>query len=313
VINFVESNVADAPDQGATFSAPGPTVVRVLDEAKGSGLAAFSGVWKTYGGDFGLALGNLMAKFRANWVNWEIPDNTSFEFFSDHAAALRFAPTFGVLFPLGLAGLFALAWQALRNRKPTSEPTKKELKRQQRLPEEPARIAGIAGRNFSSHLVFLLLFLGLTAALSLVHTVARFRMYLVPFFIVYAGILLAFAWEALREKRFGRVCVLALLVGVGVLYQRSLPTSAFERGVRQVDYMVASKLAIERRDFDAARRYSDEARVEYPRDGNVQTAAGQELEQAGQRELALEFYRRATEIDPNAQFARAALQRLKAN
>ncbi len=313
VINFVESNVADAPDRGATFAPPGPTVVRVLDEAKGSGLAALAGVWKTYDGDLGRALANLSTKFSANWLAFEIPDNTSFDFFREHAPVLRFTPTFSVLFPLGLAGVIAIAWEGLRRKRALAAPTKQERKRARRQGEDPVESKSLAGKNLTGHLVLALLFVALTAALSLVHTVARFRMYLVPMFIIYAAIFLAHLWQSLRERRFGHASVLALTAVAGVFLQQSIPSDTFSRGFRWVDYAVAAKLAVERHEFDAVQKYCDEARPKFPGDGSVPAMAGMELEHAGQRDLAIECYRRALQIDPNTQIAREGLQRLKAN
>ncbi|HUR27179.1 MAG TPA: tetratricopeptide repeat protein [Planctomycetota bacterium] len=311
VINFVESNVADAQDGGATFAPPGPTVVRVLDEAHGSGLAALRGVWRTYDGDVGRALGNLWTKFTANGVPWEIPDNTSFEFFREHATTLRFAPTFRVLFPLGFAGLIAAAW--LRMRRRAAPASREELRRAKRKGEATVAEQQVSETRRSGQPVLLVLFLGLCISLSLVHTVARFRMYLVPILVVYAGFGLALAWRAFQERRGQPVVALALCVAAGALLQAWIPTAAFEHGVRPVDFMVASKLAIERGENERVRAYCDRAREQFPRESMVPAMAGQEFEHAGQREFAVEFYRRALELDPNSAFARAALQRLRAN
>ena len=313
VINFVESNVADAPDAGATFAPPGPTVVRVLDETKGSGFAALAGVWKTYDGHVGRALSNLTTKFSANWIPFEIPDNTSYDFFREQAALLRYAPTFSILFPVGFAGLLVMAWRGLRNRRTPAAPTKQERKHAQREGETVIDASTATQQHFAGHLVLALLFVALTAALTLVHSVARFRMYLVPIFIVYGATCVALLWQALREKRFGASSGLALLALAGVFLQQSIPSDIFSSGFRWVDYAVASKLAIERRDFDAVRKYCDEARPKFPGDGSVPAMAGMELEHASERDLAIEFYRRALEIDPNQPMAREGLRHLKAN
>ena len=314
-INFVESNVADAADGGATFTAPSATAVKVLDEAGGSGFAALVGVWKSYDGNFGLALSNFAQKVGANWIAWEILDNTSFEFFREETSTLRFAPTFAFVFPLGFAGFICVLWTLARGRRQIPQPTKKELKRLRRdetSADELGRAPAVHG-PLSSQLVLLLLFLGLFTALSLVHTVARFRMYLVPICIVYSGILLAMLWQALREKNLGRVGAFGLLVLAGIFLQRSLPTGAFVQGLRTIDYAVACKLSIERGEFDGARRYAKEARAKFPTDGLVQSLAGSELERAGQRELALEFYRQALEIEPGSALAGDGVRRLAHN
>jgi hypothetical protein len=310
-VNFVESNVADAADGGATFAPPSATAVRVLDESKGSGLAALAGTWRSYDGDLGRVFANLRAKFAANWIPWEVPDNTSFEFFREHANTLRFAPTFACLFPLGFAGLLLSLRHVLRRRSRPAELTKQAAKRLRKQGESAAPAPDAAPRAVASHLALLLLFTGLVSALSLVHTVARFRMYLVPILIVYAGIAVAVLWGFAREKRFGAAAVLALTVLAGLLLQRAVPTSAFVRGLRQVDYAVACKLAIEDGEVPAAQGFAEEARVAFPGDGLVYSLAGSELERKGDRANALLFYRRALELQPEAQIARDGLRRLE--
>ncbi|MBK8180567.1 MAG: glycosyltransferase family 39 protein [Planctomycetes bacterium] len=318
-VNFVESNVADAPAGGATFEAPSPTAVRVLDEAQGSGLAALKGTWASYGGDLGRVFDNLFAKFAANGIPWEVPDNTSFEFFREQAPVLRFAPTFALVFPLGFAGLLlALARLASRAKSPARSaeaPTKKEAKRQRKLAESqgPLPEGKAEGHPFplAGHLALLLLLAGLLSALSLVHTVARFRMYLVPLFILYGSFALAALWDLLRERRLGRAALIAGLVLAGVQAQRSVPTEAFVRGLRNFDYALACKFAIEGGRIDEARSFAARAALNFPRDGLVYSLAGQELERKGERTAALDFYRRALTLEPNAAMALQGLRRLE--
>lgn len=313
VTNFVESNVADAPDGGATFAAPSAGALRILEDSKGNGWAAFRGVWNSHGGDLGLALANLKQKWIANWLSREVPDNTSFDFFREHAATLRFAPTFAVLFPLGFAGMCMVLFHGLTRRRPAAELSKRELKQQRRqnstgvaatLPED------IAARPVASHLALLLLFLALCGALSLVHTVARFRMYLVPVALIYAGIAMACLWESMRARQFGKSLAIAAAVIAGALLQGAISSAAFPDGLRQVDYAVACKLSIEAGEVERVRGFADAARKKFPGDGTVQALAGYEFELKGSHELAREFYRSAQTLDPNSAMARDGLRRL---
>jgi hypothetical protein len=282
-INFVGSNVADAADGGSTFSLPSPSVVAILDEARGSFLSALPGVWRTYHGDVGLFASNLARKFAANWNPQELPDNTSYDFFAGNAPLLRWLPGFGLLFPLAFAGWIALAANARARRRG---------REWMRVGGGPLELALILG--------------AILAALSLVHSVGRFRMYLVPLLWVAAGIALAFAAAALRERRSARVLALLGLAALGWLLQAGVSPP---REVRPADYAIACKLSLEARDVEATRRYVAQAHAAFPASAPIDVTVAAEAERAGERRFAAELYANALAADPGNAFAREGLRR----
>jgi hypothetical protein len=185
-INFVYTNEADAPRGGADFTAAGPSpqFVEILEAADGSFSAAISGVWASYDGDIGRLLGNLGQRFRTIWHRGEVPDNISYSFLQRRSKLLAWLPGFPIVFALGAAG-WLLTWWRLRSERD----------------------------DLAAHAVFGLVLVGLVGALTLVHPVARFRLYLVPLLWIYSGIGCAgLVHQAQRRK----VLPASMLVAVGL-------------------------------------------------------------------------------------------------
>lgn len=278
-VNFVEANVADALEGGAVFAPPSPAAIAILDAAEGSSARALAGVWRSYDGDLGRMLGNWWSRFCAVWHAWEEADNLSYYFFRNMTRSLTLAPDFRWLFPAGFAGAIALLLAARTRR---------------RLDAMSA-----PGRADShARLVLLTYLLAVTAALSLVHPVARFRLYVLPFFMVTAGVLVAMLLDAIRRRAWRRVGALGLLVALGVLLQRGATREGAFSTPRPVDYSIARQFAAQGDEVDLLAKIAEDAAVHDPRNPSYYAVLGQHLERRGDHDRAIACYRRALQCAP---------------
>jgi cytochrome c-type biogenesis protein CcmH/NrfG len=156
----------------------------------------------------------------------------------------------------------------------------------------------------------------LVLALSFVHVVARFRLYLVPVFLIYLGLFVRFAVTSLRARRITAVIALLALAGVGVGFQElaTREGGAYAPGVtvpvpRQADLVVALTLALRDSEDELARRIAELAFVHDPGNAGYFAALGGHLERRGDAAGAALSYRRALEIQPDVAEIRAALER----
>ncbi len=137
--------------------------------------------------------------------------------------------------------------------------------------------------------------LAVTAALSLVHPVARFRLYVVPVFLVAAGAYLAMAGTALRTRAWRHVAALLLLALVGALAQRAATRQDAIATPRPIDYTIARRLAAQADDVDLLRRMAEDAERHDPRNPSYFAILGQHLARRGEIEDAIRCYERALE------------------
>lgn len=295
LINFAEANEAGAPEGGAIFVETRPAVVRILDDAHGSFPKMVARVWATYDGDVGKLVGNAWLRWCAVWKSFEEADNTSFYFYREYAPSLALSPTFALLFPLGVAGLFAAGWAAFARRRGAEGPW-------------PALLA----RHPSGQRAALILLLAVAGALSFVHTVARFRLYVTPALFVFAALALHVAWQALRARRFG---ALALLVGGAVLaalFQRAIAREIDRELFRPVDFYVAALVSVDLGQPERALAFADDSARRYTGDVNVYLVLGNRLEALAQWRTAKACYERALAALPQSEEARRGLARVQA-
>jgi hypothetical protein len=187
-------------------------------------------------------VGNWLARFSAVWKWFEEPDNTSFYFYRGQASALWFSPTFEWLFPLGLAGLAAIAIGARRARGAGDDP-----------------FAGAWRFHPRGHVALCLWLAAVAGSLSFVHTVARFRLYVLPFFFVYAAVALVLFVRSLRATRFGDALLVAAIAGGGAWLQHAITSETEADFARPVDYFVAAKLSAEDGRVDRALAFIDQS------------------------------------------------------
>lgn len=279
-INFVYANEADAPRGGADFTATGPSpqFVEILEAADGSFPAAISGVWASYDGDVGRLLGNLGQRFRTIWHRGEVPDNISYEFLQRRSKVLAWLPGFPIVLALGTAG-WLLTWWRLRSERD----------------------------DLAVHAVFGLVLVGLVSALTLIHPVARFRLYLVPLLWIYAGIGCAgFVHQA--RRRNARPAAVLMAVGLVTLALQAHWSADLSRTApRKVDYTVASQFALRDGDLVSARELAADAAAVFPRKGSYYANLALAHAKRGEHEQALADFERAYAMQPRLANVREAL------
>ena len=270
-INFVHANEADAPQGGLSFTnaGPSPRFVEIIERADGSFPAAIAGVWRSYDGDFGRLIDNAGLRFRTLWHPGEIPDNSSYSFFRKQSGVLAFLPTFPIVFALGMAGWLA-SWWRLRD----------------------------ARQDLAAHAVFGLVLLGLVSSLTLIHPVARFRLYLVPLLWIYAGIGVAHFARFSQSREPRASAALASIALAAFALQEYLKNDPPPTVPRASDYSFASRIALEEENFDLARKFAEEAARQFPRKGSYYGNLGLALAQHGADEQALADFERAYAMQP---------------
>ncbi len=271
-INFVEANVAQAENGGATFSLPSASVGQILDRAEGSFLRAALGVLDSYDGDLGRMLRNWMIRFAAIWQPLEAADNTSYLFHREMTRSLAYLPTFRGLFPIGFAGALILF----------AGPFVPALRRE--------RSAG--------HLALLFYLVALAIAFSFNHTVGRYRLFLVPFFWVYGGVFAAMLVRSVTRRRFVGTAALLAAMLLGTALQHVAATPFKGVAVRPADFGMGCELALARGDFAFAIAAAEKALRYFPDQAIFFATIARQYEKIGEQVLALEFYQRALRVDP---------------
>lgn len=295
LINFAQANEANAPEGGATFIAPGPAVVEILDRAQGSFARMLGGVWATYDGDVARLLGNWWQRWCAVWKHFEEADNTSFYFYREYAPSLASSPTFAWIFPLGVAGLAVAATGFLARRRGSPGPWPALLARHPR------------GQLAAGSLLLLV-----AAALSLVHTVARFRLYVTPALFVFAALALVCAWQSLRALRFGALAGLCVLAVLASIFQHGITRETERERYRPVDWYVAATISAELGQVERALAFADDSARRYTGDRNVHLALGQRFEALREWRGAHAAYERALAALPQSADAQRGLARARA-
>jgi hypothetical protein len=306
-LNLVESNVASAPRGGAAAAPPGPEAARVLEASHGSLARAAAGVLATYRGDPARLLGNWARRFAAIWQRFEEADNTSYYLYREQARSLRWLPDFRVVFPAGCAGVLAVAAAALAGRPALARTRGGRALARAAAPARPAW-----ERAPAAHVALLVCAASLVLALSFVPVVARFRLHVVPFFWIYAGIAAAILARSLAERR----AACAVLLGIAALLAAGFQTLATHPSARplprRADLETAQVLALRHADLAGATRYAERARDLDPRDAAFFARIGVWLEREGRRAEAALALERALAIDPFSPALRAELERARA-
>jgi tetratricopeptide (TPR) repeat protein len=307
LLNLVESNVAGAARGGASAAPPGAEVAQILDAAHGSVGRAVVAVAATYRSDPGRLLRNWVRRVAAICQRFEEADNVSYYFYREQTRALRWLPDFRTVFPLGVAGALAIAAAALATRPAVVRS------------RAGAALAGVAApalriweREPSAHALVLGLGAAIALALSAVHVVARFRLYVVPFLAIEAGIAVAVLARALAERRTAcaggiGACALAA-AGVQALatHPASLPLP------RMADLDTAQVLALRHGDPELAAALAARARELDPHDPLYFARLAGWLEREGRSDEAARRYEQALELDPFSRALREALARTRA-
>lgn len=184
---FVQANAADAQPIGMFVP---PSTKDILERSRGRGLAVVRNTLATYEGNWPALLGMQLLKLGGLLDPMEVPNNLSFAHGLGISPVLRVLIPYGVILPLGLAGLC---------------------------------VAGLAGPRRERALLFLYL-LASVATLVAAIVLARYRLVLVPILAVYAAMGILGAARGLRERRLVPAAVyLGLVVLFAALQSLVLP------------------------------------------------------------------------------------------
>jgi 4-amino-4-deoxy-L-arabinose transferase-like glycosyltransferase len=162
---FVQANAADAEPIGMYVP---PSMKGILERSRGSSLAVVRNTLATYEGDWGAFLGMQLHKLRGIVDPMEVPNNLSFAYGRTISPVLGWMIPYGVLFPLGLAGLC---------------------------------VAGLAAPRRARSLLMLYFLASVTALVAAI-VLARYRLVLVPILAIYAAMGLLSAGRDLGGRKF---------------------------------------------------------------------------------------------------------------
>jgi 4-amino-4-deoxy-L-arabinose transferase-like glycosyltransferase len=209
----------------------------------------------------------MLWKLALTWNRYEIPDTEDLSVYADYSRWLSAtAPWlhFGVLVPLGLAGL-VFAWREPRARR-------------------DAALLVLLGGVYA-----------LGVALFLV--AARFRFPLVPLLLPFVGLALARTGAVLRERRFEALALpgVALLFGAGLSNLTLLDPAPF----RASAYANLGGALLHDRDLEGAERLLTRAEAIYAGDAFVQFDLGVLRLQQGRLDESERHLRRAIALEPN--------------
>lgn len=144
----------------------------------------------------------------------ESPNNTSYDYGLGHSPLLRWMLGYGFLFPLGLAGLV------------------------------------LSIKSWRHELLFLLYGLAAFSMLLLTSPIARFRLSIIPFFVVFSALALVRFARAIHARHAGLAFKILALVAVSVLIQWTAPDRP--GGSFYGDYHATISAYKKRMDFAAA-------------------------------------------------------------
>src|SRR5439155_7398589 len=160
-------------------------------------------------------------KLRALADPLEVPNNVSFYYAREISPALTLTLTYGLIFPLGLAGFL------------------------------------LSLRRWRRHLLLMLYAVAALGGLMSTIILARFRLVLATVLVVYAGAGLCWLFARLRSLRLGSAAAFAgLLAGLAVLQHLVLPLPDLRlrsaTAIYPTDYLVAAHIYVQDGQFDRA-------------------------------------------------------------
>jgi len=205
---FIVGNAADGFPIGLTHP---PSMKTILERSDGRTAAVVLETLRTYHGNWRRFVDFQLLRLRAFADPLEVPNNVNFYYGREISPALRLTLTYGVIFPLGLAGLV------------------------------------LSLRVWRRHLLLALYGLCTTGSLVATTIVARYRLAIVPVLIVYGAAGLVWLWEAVRERRVGDgVTYVSLLAGFAALQHLVLPIPTLrekpEFAIYPPDYLAAAQI-----------------------------------------------------------------------
>lgn len=183
--SFIQGNAADALPVGAYIPV---TMREILARSDGRLPAVFRETLKTYEGDWSGFVGTQLFKLRGLVDPMEVPNNVSFSYGLEISPALWFGLRYGIIFPLGLAGLIVCLGMWRR------------------------------------HLLLLLYAVSAVAGVMATNILGRYRLVLVPILVLYGAAGLVWLFDAFQSGRTARTRLyLGLVVGLALVQHLLLP------------------------------------------------------------------------------------------
>ncbi|MEM8738845.1 MAG: hypothetical protein AAGG38_10275, partial [Planctomycetota bacterium] len=225
---FVVANV-DSNFHSLGFSYDPVLSAEVLERAGGSTKAAIVETLKTYEGNWGMLPYRFWIKFRGLVDPFEIPNNLSPDYGREVSATLAVLPGWPVVLPWAVAGLLLVG-----------------LRRPKR------------------HGLLLLYGVAAMIAVLTLFVLARYRLTILPFVAIYAGVGVAWWVASWADRRWGRVVLGAVVVAGASLVQWQVMALPVVRGLtgkvaHPLSYKAAVIISMERGDpataMDALRRW----------------------------------------------------------
>jgi hypothetical protein len=244
-VNLAYCNMSSAVDGGAVFSAPGPQLKQIMDASDGETWKVVREVWRGYDGDRGRLFRNWAHRFRALWAATEMPDNTSFGFYRRHSSILRASLSFAWIFPAAMALWGASLADWLRSR----------ARRGDAARPESFRLCPWLAERASAHATLIVFTLLLMAAMTVVPPQARYRLFLVPAFIVYTSLAGVAAARLLTSHQLAPAAGMAGAAAAFAAFHVWVSEPRVRSEDRYVDYSVAGSIYQKWGNEEAAAEY----------------------------------------------------------
>jgi len=237
------ANMPESPMRGIVFGAPGQQFREILDASGGTTLGVLREVWRAYDGRRAEFFRNWWSRFNAIASGGELPDNTSFEFHRAHIAILAISLTFRTVFPLGAAGIAATLVGLLLSL----------------VAKGPAAADATQRTKRAVHLAVLAYLPPVVLALSFVNVQARYRMILVPFLMIYSGVLFADLFRLVGNRHVFAASLLCATAIVFAVYQRGESALLEPHCHRAADPTIVAQMYSQAGNKAAAVAYLEEA------------------------------------------------------
>ncbi len=177
---FILGNAADGSPVGLEHP---DSQYEILEAADGSLWGVVRHTLATHDSVAGF-LYHQLTKFRGIFEPYDIPDNIAYANSRAHSPALQYSLSFWPLAAVGISGMVLSCWWRRRE-----------------------------------HVLVMVYFLSILAALMVVTANGRYRLSLVPVLMVYAAVLITWLWNWLLAKRWQAVAIAAGLTAALVVVQ----------------------------------------------------------------------------------------------
>jgi hypothetical protein len=215
---FIQANVPQIYPLGHEFPTSGPDI---LEHAQGRLTVVIADTWALYHGDWQRALRQLGLKARGIIDPIEVPNNLDWSYARGLSPILRVTLGYGLILPIGLAGLI------------------------------------LSATRWRTHLPFLLHGTATLLVLLTTSIIARYRLALVPLFLVYGAYVLVWLGERVSQHQWGSVGAGAALVGMIAIGQQVAAPISFVHAhplvtVYGPEYVHSAQIYASREQWDLA-------------------------------------------------------------